>query len=129
MELPAGQSELFDYGGFAIKPGDFIAYAALLGRCACIRYGLVTRLVEPKKKAEWDYSKTKPIRVVAVQDEWQHNIDQGKPPWHLLNEGKELSLGFPDRLVVMRPDQIPDAVRNNLLCALRKQLEAAGQPA
>lgn len=115
-------SQLFDYGGTTIREGDFIVYAALLGRCACVRYGLVTRLVEPKKKSEWDRSKTKPIRVVAVQDEYQHNIDRGKPPWSLLNEGKEISLGFPDRLVVMEPKQVPVAVRS-LLFQAKKDLK------
>lgn len=107
---------LLDYGGTRINRGDYIVYASLLGRSACVRYGLVTQLVhrEPDPNS---WTRPKPIRAICVHDEWEHRVRMGAPPWHLVQNGKEIALGFPDRMVVVDPERVPEMVRELLATA------------
>lgn len=64
-----------DKAGNGVAVGDYIAYGHNLGRCAGIRFGKVLKIeceVPPpvdgrtRQTAWW-------IRVVGVDDDWQHN--------------------------------------------------------
>jgi hypothetical protein len=99
--------QILDMGGFEIKEGDYICYAALLGRCACVRYARVIRLVEiVEKKNCWDPT-TAPIRVKAVELDWYDNFA-------ILNKGREISLSFPGRMIRINPEQVPEKVKELL---------------
>lgn len=83
--------------------GDYIVYSALWGRCAVLKYGKVVGLVE--KKHEWRADEIEyKAKVVTVDRD--HN-DQ----WRAQANGRPITLGFLDRMMVVSPDQVPGEAR------------------
>ena len=82
---------ILDKCGVEIQPGNYIVYGHAMGRCAGLRFGVVTRIGEPKT----EYGETKvPIQVQGVDDDWNH-----RPPKLL---GKKSTIFFPKRIVVIQ---------------------------
>lgn len=98
-----------DIAGMPICIGDYIIYAALWDRSATLKYGKVTRLAE--RDEAWtgnpDRKKVPTLRLRSVDRDWH-----GK--WELQRGGKETTLGFMDRLMVVLPAQVPEEARSLL---------------
>lgn len=89
-----------------ISVGDCIVYSALLSRSAVLKYGVVKSL--ETRKDGWSSDKLTPtLRVVTVDRSYTDN-------WQLQNNGKPVTLGFLDRLLVIQPEMLPEAVRDLL---------------
>lgn len=96
-----------DIAGADLKPGDYIIYAALWDRSATLKYGKVTRLAERDESWRSGQPKLPTIRLRSVDRDWD-----GK--WELQRGGKETTLGFLDRLLVVYPEQLPAGVKEML---------------
>lgn len=82
--------------GVEVSPGCFIAYGHALGRCAGLRIGKVLAV---KPADPYSYSKWR-ITVRGVDDDWSH-----VPPKLCSRNG---TLQFPERMVVLNGDNLPD---------------------
>ena len=95
--------EYYDLNDTKIEVGSFVAYAASWGRCPVLKYGIVTRLESRKENAWYKESKENPtLRVLTVDrnEKWK----DGKKisvEWELQKKGKEVTLSFLDRLLVV----------------------------
>lgn len=97
-----------DLAGTAIGPGDFIVYAALWSRSPVLKYGVVTRLAERD-----GYGGTAAtIRVISVDRTYRDD-------WELQRGGKDTTLGFLDRLLVIPSSTVPEAAMRLLDTAYR----------
>lgn len=105
-----------DLAGTEIKEGSFVVYAAALGRCAVLKYGVVTRLVEKENQytQEMDYS----IRILSA------DMYSGEG-WTIQKKGKEITLAFFDRTTVV--ERLPDAAKKLLLKTLKERKDAASR--
>lgn len=90
-----------DIAGKKIKPGSFIIYAAQWGRCATLKYGVVTRLASREDFRRGKRQEIPTLRVVTVDRDFDDK-------WELQKKGKESALSFLDRLLVVPPDMVPD---------------------
>lgn len=113
-----------DLNGIDIRPGDYIVYSALWDRSAILKYGVVTRL--EKRKGSY-YSNTQEVptlRVVSVDrsGRWNKETNEHYYVWELQNKGKEITLGFLDRLLVVPKAMVPEEAFNLLVIeALRHE--------
>lgn len=96
-----------DIAGMPICVGDYIIYAALWDRSATLKYGKVTRLAERDESWRSGSDKKLTLRLRSVDRDWD-----GK--WELQRGGKETTLGFLDRLMVVLPAQVPEEARSLL---------------
>ena len=114
-----------DINGREIVAGDYVLYAALWGRCATMKYGRVTRF--DRRKPSWkgdDGPKATTVKVVSADRESIWSARDPNEPWRrpeivgvrwvLQNDGREVTLGFPERMVVLPPELVPDDVRELL---------------
>jgi len=97
-------AERRDLAGNEIKLGNYVAYAASWSRSPILKYGIVTRLAERKHRywpTDSETGKSTPsIGVLTVDRDF-------KKQWEIQREGKEIVLGFLDRLLVVSPQQVP----------------------
>jgi len=105
-----------DLAGKKIKRGDYIVYAALWSRSAVLKYGVVSSL---KEREVWSQRENNSVvgtlGVISVDRTWD-----GK--WELQNHGKEITLGFLDRCLVVNANSVPrEAV--SLLASTFSQIE------
>lgn len=92
-----------DLAGKQIEVGSFVVYAALWDRSAVLKYGIVSSLKE--RKDAWrpqtrDYGPIPTVGIVSVDRGWEHQ-------WELQNDGKEITLGFVDRCLVVPTFAVP----------------------
>lgn len=116
-----------DLAGVEVKIGSYVAYAASLGRCPILKYGVVTRLAE--RKDTWNEDMRPTIRVITVERD-ERFTGVGKPKgisWEIQKKGQEIALGFLERLIVVTI--LPDAAKKILDNALaeRKKNEQASK--
>lgn len=107
---------ILDKLGQEIKAGDYIAYGHALGRCAGLRIG---RVVAPPKRVphKWrDDEETFRITIWGVD---QESIVED---WRGLLS-KKSTLMFPDRLIVLDPEKVPQNIKN-----LYKDIPISGEP-
>lgn len=120
----------FDLAGEPFYPGALVVYAALWDRSAVLKYGIVTRL---KRRQENDYMT------------WSARACIGKVPtkdgdytvgvitvdrvvfdgWKLQKDGKEITLGFLDRMLVVHQDMVPKEAAG-ILIARYLEIEKKG---
>lgn len=99
-----------DLGGNEILVGNFIVYPALQwGRTPVLKYGLVMRLKMSKGSTSRPPVKT--LGVVSVENSEYRN------QFVLQNKGKEITLSFPKRVVVVPENLVPQEVRDILMAA------------
>lgn len=96
-----------DLFGREIKVGDYIAYAALDGRCAVLRAGQVIELT--KGTVNGDEKKTPKVKVKSAYFGVDCHATSMKHRWV---RQKNVTLGFLDRLIVV--DNPPEEVVNVL---------------
>ena len=97
-----------DIRGTYIVPGDFIVYAALMGRSPVLKYGIVTRLAERDQK--WSVANPViPVLKVITADYGYRG------EWGLQKKGAEITLGFVNRIFVVRGIDVPGEVEDMLL--------------
>jgi len=106
----------------AIHEGDFIVYASLWSRCAVLKYGLVTRL-EKRTASYYNKDETPTLRVISVDRSgvWEKTGEKLTYRWELQNKGKEITLSFLDRLLVVNKSEVPPAAFNLLVCESLKR--------
>lgn len=113
--------EYYDLADNEVKIGNFVAYAASLGRCPILKYGIVTRLEVRDNRYDYMGPKQVPtLRVLTVEKD-DHFTQGGKfvdRRWMLQKKGGEMALGFLDRLIVV--DKVPPMVKKILTEALTK---------
>lgn len=97
-----------DIGEQNIKPGAFVIYAALWDRCATLKYGIVTRLASREDWRRGEKVDVPTIRVLSVDRSTRHHQGTWTVHWELQKEGKEMALGFLDRLLVVPENVVPD---------------------
>ncbi len=106
-----------DINGHDIQPGDYVAYAALWDRSATLKYGIVVKLKERKPK--WYKNTGNPpeptVGVVSVDrtTKWEAGVCLGVT-WELQAKGREVTLGFLDRMLVVDEISVPETVRRIL---------------
>lgn len=97
-----------DLLGQELAVGDYVIYAALWDRSATLKIGRITQL---KTRAESKYiedGKIIPtVGVVSIDRSWSNE-------WEIQNNGKELTLGFLNRLTKVDPNTIPAHLRTML---------------
>lgn len=100
-----------DLNDIDIRVGDFIAYAALWSRSPILKYGLVTRL-EKRAASYYQTEETPTLRVITVDrsGRWDKETNKHFYVWELQNKGKEITLGFLDRLLVIPRAMVPKEV-------------------
>jgi hypothetical protein len=96
--------EVKDKFGTVIEAGCYIVYGHALGRCAGLRIGKVLS-VQPKKKS-YSHENGYSITVQGIDDDWNFR-GMG------LTERKGTLL-FGDRIIVLAPEQVPEAYRELL---------------
>lgn len=96
--------EVKDKFGTLIKPGCYIVYGHALGRCAGLRIGKVLS-VQSKKKS-WSHESEYSITVQGVDDDWSFK--------GMRLTARRGTLLFGDRIIVLAPEQVPEAYRNLL---------------
>tara|TARA_Y100000034_G_scaffold113512_1_gene148613 strand:+ start:899 stop:1234 length:336 start_codon:yes stop_codon:yes gene_type:complete len=95
--------------GQEIKHGSYIVYAHAMGRSAGLRMGIVIAdpvHYGPGELNRWEEYDQYRIKVRGVDGEWNHREAQ------LLS--KNSTLQYPDRMVVVQPDTLPDNIREML---------------
>jgi hypothetical protein len=111
--------EIVDTSGFVykdlfgrdIKVGDYIVYAAVDGRSATMRTGLVLELSH-SKPSEYGYQSVDPKITVAS---WSNFRAKGWSDDHERSgRQKNVKLGFLDRLIVVPEDQVSDKIKKDL---------------
>jgi hypothetical protein len=101
--------------GHPIKPGDYIAYGSLLGRCAALRIGKVLD-IRKRELGEYGVSSGVSIIVWGVDDgfneegEYEDN-DYVRPTVLCMKRG---ALQFPERTIVLRKEDVPEKYRKLL---------------
>lgn len=107
-----------DINGHDIKPGNYVLYAALWDRSATLKYGIVVKLKKREKRWSFnDHEDDEPTVGVISVDRTYKSYDNGQPTgliWGLQAKGKEVTLGFLDRLCVVHEESVPKAVRKIL---------------
>lgn len=119
-------SEYRDLANQPINVGDIVCYAALWSRSAVLRYGRVKSLKTRKDKwkdAQNTDQLTNQLTIGVVGVDRVHK--SGRNPhtlewlfweeWDITKKGHEITLGFLDRLLVVRPEQLPREVRDLLI--------------
>ena len=105
--------EYKDLAGKLITVGSFIVYAANFGRCAVLKYGIVTRF--NKRKDIYNNSREIPtLKVLTVDRTSRREAGQYLYSWNLQNKGKEITLAFFDRMIVVNKNDIPQEALNLL---------------
>lgn len=90
-----------------IHVGDYIAYAALWSRSATLKFGIVTRLADKDNAYTPDKlipDKVPTIRARTVDRNWGND-------WEIQSKGKEITLGYLDRLIVIDRDSVPEEIK------------------
>jgi hypothetical protein len=80
--------------GQEITAGCYIAYGHALGRCAGLRIGKILKVHADK------------VTIRGLDAEWSN-----RPPQLL---SKNSTLFFPDRMIVLNPDTVPQAYKDLL---------------
>lgn len=96
-----------------IKVGDFVIYAASLGRCSILKVAIVLELREKKYsyyKDEVAYKVS--VRTAHREGDWKKGRDHYK--WTLQKKGSPITLEFTERMVKVDPKTLPLEVRNLL---------------
>lgn len=101
-----------DINGTSILSGDYVLYAALWDRSATLKYGRVT--IIKKREAKWRGDSVVAVQVVSVDRDFDRN-------WELQAKGRPVSLGFPDRMVVVPEKSVPKEAREILDAAWDNQ--------
>lgn len=98
--------ECRDKLGALITVGSVIVYGTLLGRCAALKIGRVTKIRAVKSK--WSSYKGHEwrIHVRGVEDGWAHATPKAGD--------REGVLQFPNRALVIEPEKLPDSYRQLL---------------
>lgn len=128
----------YDIADNEINPGDFVVYAALWDRSATLKYGIVTRLSERKKS---EYTRNEgdkyTVRVLSVDrtTRWvlvpngpslgtTSHVERRKTvTWELQKNGKEMALGFLDRLLVVPVAMVPVEALTVLRRAYKERID------
>ena len=119
-----------DLAGQEIRCGSHIVYAALWTRSAILKYGIVTRL-KTRDPAMWSRSQLPEpmVGVITIDRDpvWDHS-GPGQPrfirhDWSLQAKGREMTLGFPDRMIVVPAESVPIDARRVLESAYDGWLE------
>lgn len=98
-----------DISGAEIHVGDYIVYAALWNRSATLKYG---RVVSQGSRSDgWKGTETPTVRAITVDRHWRYGEEKR---WELQNNGKPISLGFLDRLLVVPETLVPAGARSAL---------------
>lgn len=103
-----------DLAGNQILTGDFIVYAAIVGRSPILKYGVVTRL----EQRVWTYGNKEAVptlRVITVEKDWNND-------WILQKKGGEIALAYLDRMLTVNPFHLPPVAASILQEAYRKWL-------
>jgi hypothetical protein len=98
-----------DIAGQEIKVGDYICYAALWDRSATMKFGKVTRLADRDEAYVYNRERKKipTIRLRSVDRDWHDK-------WKVQAKGKEITLGYLDRLIVVPAELVPPAAKELL---------------
>lgn len=91
-----------DVSGREIQTGDYILYAASLGRCPVLRYARVEDKYEIENPRS--YQRDRILYKLKVRSVSQYSYGT---PWKLLNTGSLITLAFCDRIVVVPTDSVP----------------------
>ena len=91
-----------DLAGNDIRVGDYVAYAALWSRSAVLKFGIVVALKER--------GNTGTIGVITVDRSWMWGATPPRRIWELQNNGREITLGFTDRCIVVSGSSVPNEV-------------------
>lgn len=92
--------------GREIKPGSYVAYGHLMGRSAGLKIGKILKAKTVDPGPMWvEGTVGYRLRVQGVEDGW------GDRPPVLSGVG---TLQFPDRVIVVNADDIPEAYRQLL---------------
>lgn len=107
-------SKYVDIAGDPIEVGDYIVYAALWSRSATLKYGRVVKLVE--KKDEYSNKVSHKAQVVSVDRSWDDKWELQGGGWSKkpIEKYQVQTLGFLDRMLVVRKEQVPDEARELL---------------
>lgn len=112
------RTEHKDFLGDPIKEGDFIAYTALWDRSPILKFGVVVRL--KTRRGVDDYETGERVEgatlgiISADRVSWDGFKRLNKYVWELQKEGKEVTLGFCDRCIVVERRRVPQDVRDLL---------------
>ena len=94
--------EYKDFSGQEIKEGCYIVYAALDGgQSAQLRYGLVRRL---KNREILGHETIPTLGIISVDLTYDNK-------WELQKNGKEITLSFTHKVLVVYPNQVPNDVQ------------------
>lgn len=117
--MSTSRNNHFDIANNEIKPGDFVIYSALWDRSATLKYGIVTRLAKRGSSRYLLESEKYTVRVLSVDRNWS-----GKTKittWELQKKGKEVTLGFLDRMLVVPSTLVPIQAKEVLQKALEER--------
>lgn len=98
-------TEPLDKLGQSIAVGSYLVYGHAMGRSAGLRIGRVLAVKRNEPVAwgsEHDRAGAWRIRVQGVDDDWTHRAPE------LCRPG---TLQFPERTIVVQPEQVPAAIR------------------
>ncbi len=112
----------FDIADNQITPGCFVVYAALWDRSATLKYGIVTRLTEREETSYFGDENIKyTVRVITVDRFVSWDGGKKTQRWDIQKSGKEVTLSFLSRLLVIPPIQVPARARRILEKALQER--------
>ena len=92
-----------------IKVGDFVIYAASLGRCPILKVALILELRTQKHSYRDEF-----IYKVSVRTAHRHGFCRLGPEhykWELQKKGSPITLEFTNRMVKVFPKTVPAEVR------------------
>lgn len=104
MKKYSNLEELLDKTGNKIEIGSYIVYGHALGRCAALKFGKVID-IEFQTDNFPQYPTHVRISVIGIDDE----AHWSKP--HLTKRG---FLGFPERIIVLPVDKLPEYAKELL---------------
>lgn len=96
--------EYRDLAGQEIKEGSYIVYAALWSRSPVLKFGKVVSL-SSRDPSYYQKESTPTIKAITVDRFWGN-----KGKFELQKEGKPVTLGFLDRLLVV--NDLPQGVKD-----------------
>lgn len=112
------RTEHKDFLGEPIKEGDFIAYTALWDRSPILKFGVVVRLKERENTQDYESGKRVSAATIGIisadRVTWNGFKRLDKYVWELQKDGKEITLGFCDRCIVVERRRVPVDVRDLL---------------
>lgn len=109
-----------DFGGQPIKPGALIIYPAQEGHRCVLKFAIVTRL---ERNEKWSV-KRPTLRVISTTENGYVRGRGFVEEWTLYRDGKEITLQYPDRVMMVDKDEVPVRARELLLAAYNAWREA-----